>query len=108
MNSCYQFHLDNTGDKATIDKYDWDPILYKGSIVAKDYLDWKKIILEQGEVAAKMAQKILKDNIRESTISMRQNYQYIVARKASFQLRNMELPTIYEAFGRATENFIEK
>jgi ABC-type uncharacterized transport system substrate-binding protein len=64
---------------------------------------------EQGEVAAKMAQKILEDNIQASTIPMRQNFQYIVAiREASLQLRDMELPAIYEAFGRATENFIEK
>ena len=160
--------------KDKIDEYDWSPIIYKGSIVAKDYPDWKKIILEQGEkvdyiivanyrelaisgpgttyasakevmtwtdreskvpviginafnvedgamislgvspfeqgeVAAQMAQMILEKNIRAGTIPMRQNFQYIVAiREASLQLRNMELPAIYEAFGRATENFIEK
>jgi ABC-type uncharacterized transport system substrate-binding protein len=159
--------------KGNIDRYDWSPIAYKGSIVAKDYPDWKKIILEQGEkvdyiivanyrklatsgpgtsyaspeevmtwtdrqskvpviginsfnvedgamisigvspfeqgeVAAKMAQMILEDNIRANTIPMKENQQYIVAiREASLQLRNMELPAIYEAFGRATENFIE-
>jgi hypothetical protein len=40
---------------------------------------------------------------------MRKNNQYIMAmRQASLQLRHMELPAIYEAFGRATENFIEE
>lgn len=64
---------------------------------------------EQGEVAAKMAQKILEDNISASSIPMAENDQYIVAiRESSLLSRNMELPAIYEAFGRATENFIEK
>jgi len=163
-----------TRGKSSIDSYDWDPIVYRGSIVAKDLPDWKKIILEQGnavdyiivanyrklgssgsdtsyappaevmawtdkhskatviginsfnvedgamisiwvspfeqgEVAAKMAQTILEKNIRASAIPMRKNNQYIVAiREASLQLRHMELPAIFEAFGRATENFIEK
>lgn len=64
---------------------------------------------EQGEVAAQMAQKILEENISASDIPMVENKQYIVAiRESSLSSRNMELPAIYEAFGRATENFIEK
>ncbi len=64
---------------------------------------------EQGEVAARMAQKIIEQRIRASTIPMRKNSQYIVAiREVSLKIRNMELPAIYEAFGRATENYIEE
>lgn len=63
---------------------------------------------EQGEVAAAMAQEILVTGKRAGTIPMQHSRQYIVAiREASLEIRNMELPAIYEAFGRATENFIE-
>lgn len=159
--------------RSNIDVYDWKPIEYMGSIVAKNFPGWKNIIMEQsktvdyiivanyrkleisgpgspyaspkevmvwtdkhstipviginsfnvedgamisigvspfeqGEVAGKMAQRILEENIRANAIPMRKNSQYIVAiRESSLQMRNMELPAIYEAFGRATENFIE-
>ncbi len=64
---------------------------------------------EQGEVAARMAQAILEKGIRAKEIPMKKNSQYIVAiREVSLKIRNMELPAIYEAFGRATENFIEE
>jgi len=64
---------------------------------------------EQGETAAAMAQEILTRNIRAGQIPMKQNSQYIVAmRESSLQLRSLALPAIYEAFGRATENYIEK
>lgn len=64
---------------------------------------------EQGEVAAKMAETILEKKIKAKKIPMVENKQYIVAiRESSLELKNMELPAIYEAFGRATENYIEK
>lgn len=160
--------------KALVDRFDWAPISYTKSIVAKDFPDWKKQVIElgskvdyiivanyrklplsdqdktyapakevmdwtevnskapviginsfnvedgamisigvspfeQGEVAAQMAQKILEDNISASSIPIVENDQYIVAiRESSLLSRKMELPAIYEAFGRATENFIEK
>lgn len=64
---------------------------------------------EQGETAARMAQEILTRNIRARDIPMKMNTQYIVAiRESSLRLRKMELPAVYEAFGRATENYFEK
>lgn len=63
---------------------------------------------EQGETAAKMAQKILEQDIRAGTIPTQGNRQYIVAiRNSLLKARKMELPAIYEAFGRATANFYE-
>ncbi|MBA3012781.1 MAG: hypothetical protein KKF12_10880 [Proteobacteria bacterium] len=64
---------------------------------------------EQGEVAAKMAQTILEKKIRANQIPIRTNNQCIVAiREFSLAQRRMALPAIYESFGRATENYIEK
>ncbi|MDD9303399.1 MAG: hypothetical protein HUK40_14090 [Desulfobacter sp.] len=160
--------------RSVIDQYDWDPIHYKGSVMADHFEDWKEIVkgngsrvdyfivanyrrlpvsednpnyadpkavmawteknalppviginafnvedgamisigvspFEQGEVAAKMAQTILEQDIRAGTIPIQSNSQYIVAiRKAFLKARNMELPAIYEAFGRATANFYEE
>ncbi len=63
---------------------------------------------EQGEVAAKMANKIIKENISANQIPFQQNKMYIIAlRKEALLKRHIQLPSIYEAFGRATENFIE-
>lgn len=64
---------------------------------------------EQGEVAAKMAELILKKGIKANKIPMVENKQYVVAiRESALELKNMELPAIYEAFGRATENYFEE
>ena len=63
---------------------------------------------EQGEEAARMAETILKKNVRAGTLPMKKNRQYVVAiREDSLRQKHMALPAIYEAFGRATENFIE-
>lgn len=63
---------------------------------------------EQGETAAKMAQKIIEQDVRAGTIPIQINGQYVVAiRKSALDRRRLTLPTIYEAFGRATANFYE-
>lgn len=157
-----------------IDDYNWEPLVYTGSIVAGGMEDWENTILrkgeeadyiivanyrqlpvagsktvyadphtvmawtdahskvpviginsfnvedgamlsigvspfEQGEVAAAMAEEILASGKKAATIPMKNSTQYIVAiRESSLAARRMELPAIYEAFGRATENFIPK
>ncbi len=64
---------------------------------------------EQGSVAAKMAETILQQKITANKIPMVQSKQYIVAiRESSMKMKHMKLPSIYEAFGRATENYIEE
>ena len=63
--------------------------------------------LEQGEMAAATAQEIITRNIRAGQIPIKQTRQYLVAiRKSSLQARALKLPAIYEAFGRATGNYI--
>lgn len=62
---------------------------------------------EQGTVAAKMAETILEKKIKANKIPMVESKQYIVAiRESSLKMKHMQLPKIYEAFGRATDNFI--
>lgn len=159
--------------RALIDNFDWGPILYQGSVIAKDFQHWQKLVrkqgsevdyiivsnyrklpknsdsksfmnpkevmnwtednspvpviginsfnvedgamlsvgvspYEQGEVVAQMAEKILEQNIPAHQIPFQQNKMYIIAlRKDALLKRNIALPTIYEAFGRATEHYIE-
>lgn len=64
---------------------------------------------EQGEVAAKLAQRILEEGIKARDIPFMKNKMYVIAMNENLLVkRNLSLPSIYEAFGRATENFIEK
>jgi len=64
---------------------------------------------EQGMVAARMAETIIEQKITANTIPMVESKQYIVAiRESSLKTKHMQLPKIYEAFGRATDNFIEE
>lgn len=60
---------------------------------------------EQGEVAAGMAIRIIRGETA-SNIPIQQSSQYVVALRESAMLRRqLELPQIYEAFARATENY---
>jgi len=64
---------------------------------------------EQGEVAAKLAEKLIKEEIKAQEIPFQKNKMYIIAMNESLlNKRDLSLPSIYEAFGRATENFIER
>lgn len=64
---------------------------------------------EQGTVAAKMAETLLKKKIKANKIPMVESKQYIIAmRESSLKSKHMKLPTIYGAYGRATENYIEE
>lgn len=62
---------------------------------------------EQGEVAARMALQVL-DGASPKTIPIQTTNQFIVfARGSALQQRGLTLPPIYEAFARATRNFID-
>ena len=63
---------------------------------------------EQGETAARMAIRILKDKIKASSIPTISSEQYVFAmRKSALQKHGFHLPSIYEAFARTTNNFFE-
>lgn len=63
---------------------------------------------EQGEVAASMAERIIKENISASAIPIQNNKHYVVAmNNKALKKRGIVMPSIYEAFGRATANFYE-
>jgi ABC-type uncharacterized transport system substrate-binding protein len=64
---------------------------------------------EQGTVAATMAEAILEQKIKANSIPMIESKQYIIAiRESSLKMKHMQLPSVYEAFGRATDNYIEE
>lgn len=161
-------------DRSFVDQFDWQPLLYTGSLVANDFEHWQQIVLkladrnidyllianyrklphsssdtslakpqevmewtemhspipvigvnvfnvedggmlsvgvspyEQGEVAAKMAQRILREKVHASAIPTVFNKLSVVAiRKQAMQRRGIQLPAVYEAFGRATAHYIE-
>ena len=63
---------------------------------------------EQGEIAAKMAEIIVKQNISPKDIPKVVNRQYIVAvNQQLLKKRNLKLPQIYEAFARVTSTYVE-
>lgn len=161
------------GDKDYVDHFDWRPLEYVGSFVAKDWRAWKEVVLssaartdyifvtnyrqlsrsgrdprfvpanevmtwteehspvpviglqvfnvedgamlavgqspyEQGEVAARMAEDILKNRAKAKDIPIVPNKHYIVAiRRSAMERRKMELPEIYESFARATDTYFE-
>lgn len=158
-------------ERSYIDHYDWDPIQYRGSIIAENFTQWRQIVrenptkadyllvanyrklpksrqdprlsnphevmtwtekyspipviginsfnvedgamlsigaspYEQGEVAAQLTQKILRNHRKASDFPIVDNQQYIVALKKSLlDQRQLHLPSIYEAFGRATGHY---
>lgn len=63
---------------------------------------------EQGEVAASIAERIIEEDLLASTIPIQNNKHYVVAiNNKALQKRGIVMPSIYEAFGRATANFYE-
>lgn len=63
---------------------------------------------EQGETAASYAMQILKENKRPTDIPIRTASQFVVAlRREALETRDIQLPKIFEAFARATNNYIE-
>lgn len=63
---------------------------------------------EQGEVAAEMAVAIIDDQRRPADLPVQATRQFIVYLRGSImQAKGVELPAIYEAFARATDNWFE-
>jgi len=62
---------------------------------------------EQGVVAGNMAQTIIEQKISAGDIPVYQNKLYVIAlREKELHQRGIILPSVYEAFARATDNFI--
>ncbi|MGV6809610.1 MAG: ABC transporter substrate-binding protein [bacterium] len=63
---------------------------------------------EQGEIAAKMAERIIEEKVSANNIPMRDNKHYVVAlNDEALTKRGITMPSIYEAFGRATAHYYE-
>jgi ABC-type uncharacterized transport system substrate-binding protein len=63
---------------------------------------------EQGEVAAEMALTLLRTGQAASEMPVRTSRQYVIAmRQSALFRRQLEVPRIFEAFARATNNFYE-
>jgi len=61
---------------------------------------------EQGEVSATMALEILLNNRKAKDIPIATSQQFVVAmRESSLRRRGLNIPRVYEAFARATENY---
>jgi ABC-type uncharacterized transport system substrate-binding protein len=63
---------------------------------------------EQGEIAAKMAERIIEEKISADDIPIQDNKHYVVAlNDDALKKRGIIMPSIYEAFGRATAHYYE-
>ena len=63
---------------------------------------------EQGDITARMAVRILDDDVTPQDIPVALPRQFIVyMRNSKMAERGIELPPLYEAFARATNNFFE-
>jgi len=63
---------------------------------------------EQGEVAAEMALSLLRSGQPAAKLPVRTSRQYVIAmRKSALKRRHIEVPQIFEAFARATNNYYE-
>ncbi|OHB25995.1 MAG: hypothetical protein A2X84_13980 [Desulfuromonadaceae bacterium GWC2_58_13] len=63
---------------------------------------------EQGEVASEMALTLLRTGQAASEMPVRISRQYVIAmRKSALLRRRIEVPQIFEAFARATNNYYE-
>jgi ABC-type uncharacterized transport system substrate-binding protein len=63
---------------------------------------------EQGEVAAKMALRILQEKIPAEKIQRVRSTQYVVAmRRTELEASGIKVPTVYEALAQATGNYFE-
>lgn len=63
---------------------------------------------EQGETVARLAEEIISQHRSAGDIPMQDNKHYVVAlNQAALQRRGIVMPSIYEAFGRATANYYD-
>jgi len=63
---------------------------------------------EQGGTAASMARKIIEDGKAPNTIPYVVSRQYVVSfRRSALERRKLQVPKIFEAFARATDNYYE-
>lgn len=63
---------------------------------------------EQGEVAATLADKLLKQDLRGGQVAVENPRYYVVAiNEAALAKRGLELPQIYETFARTTFTYID-
>ena len=63
---------------------------------------------EQGETAAKMAMKIIREGQRTSEIPVVTSRQYVIAmRESALERRELKVLDVFEAFARATDNYFE-
>lgn len=63
---------------------------------------------EQGEVASELALTLLETDQAASALPVRLSNQYVIAlRKSALERRGFEVPRIFEAFARATNNYFD-
>jgi ABC-type uncharacterized transport system substrate-binding protein len=63
---------------------------------------------EQGEVAARLADRLLEEGLRAGEVAMVEPRHYVVAiNAAALAERGLELPQIYETFARSTATYLE-
>lgn len=63
---------------------------------------------EQGEVASELALTLLETDQAASALPVRLSNQYVIAlRKSALERRGLEVPRIFEAFARATNNYFD-
>ena len=63
---------------------------------------------EQGETAAEMAMKIIREGKRPADIPVVTSRQYVIAmRESALKRRQFKVPDVFEAFARATDNYFE-
>lgn len=63
---------------------------------------------EQAEVAADMALRIIEKGTAPHAIPVRQPRLYVIAvRESALKKRHIQVPSVFEAFARATDNYIE-
>jgi ABC-type uncharacterized transport system substrate-binding protein len=61
---------------------------------------------EQGEIASQMALKIIKEGVSPKAIPIVTSSQYVISmRRSSLERRKINVPQIFEAFARATNNY---
>ncbi len=63
---------------------------------------------EQGETMARMAVDIIEQGTPPSAIPVRTSQQYVISlRQSAMKRRGIEMPRVFEAFARATNNYFE-
>jgi ABC-type uncharacterized transport system substrate-binding protein len=63
---------------------------------------------EQGREAARMARQIIEKGTPPKEIAIMTSQQYVVSfRQSALDRRRMQMPRIFEAFARATDNYYQ-